>query len=131
MNPSEYEHPEWQKKRLEVMEYAQFKCQCCGAKDNPLNVHHVNYDQDKPLWNYKFYEFRCLCETCHQHQHELIRLFRSIVSRLDNKNLNQFRELFSGMNCVQTHSLSEVIPLLVSIAEKFLQLEMMKEEDQQ
>jgi hypothetical protein len=33
-------HPEWQKKRLKVLEAAEFECATCGSKDKTLHVHH-------------------------------------------------------------------------------------------
>jgi 5-methylcytosine-specific restriction endonuclease McrA len=41
-----YRHPEWQKKRLEVMQDAHFLCQECGEGQKTLNVHHTYYLKD-------------------------------------------------------------------------------------
>ena len=57
--------PRWQKKRLEVMNSHNFTCQMCGAKDETLHVHHVNYHKGAKPWEYELHELRCFCEQCH------------------------------------------------------------------
>jgi len=64
-------HPKWQKKRLEVMSEADFKCQKCKSGDNTLNVHHKKYIKGRKAWQYRIQDFECLCENCHKFTHEL------------------------------------------------------------
>ena len=64
-------HPEWQKKRLEVMEYCGFECQLCGDKDTQLNVHHPFYRRGAMIWQYTKEELQCLCEKCHKEAHAI------------------------------------------------------------
>ena len=64
-------HPNWQKKRLEVMSGADFKCQKCKSGDNTLNVHHKKYIRGRKAWQYRIEDFECLCEGCHKFTHEL------------------------------------------------------------
>jgi len=45
-------HPKWREWRLRIMESAGFVCQCCGADDQTLNVHHSYYGKKTPLWEY-------------------------------------------------------------------------------
>lgn len=63
-------HPNWQKKRLEVMADAGFECESCGAKDVTLNVHHKQYIKGRLYWEYERHELACLCEDCHKSEHE-------------------------------------------------------------
>lgn len=58
--------PRWQRKRLEVMSYADFRCQVCGSKDNTLNVHHSYYENGKNPWDYPTGSLLCACEQCHE-----------------------------------------------------------------
>ena len=64
-------HPEWQKKRLEVMDYCGFECQLCGDKDTQLNVHHPFYRRGAMIWQYAKEELQCLCEKCHKEAHAI------------------------------------------------------------
>lgn len=64
-------HPEWQKKRLEVLSLRGFTCQECGATEKQLHVHHPYYRKGKMLWEYPAQDLRCLCDTCHQTAHDL------------------------------------------------------------
>lgn len=63
-------HPNWQRKRLEVMQAAGFECQECGAKDVPLNIHHRRYVKGRMAWEYDPPDLACLCEQCHLEEHE-------------------------------------------------------------
>jgi hypothetical protein len=62
--------PRWQRKRLEVMERADFSCECCGSKEKTLNVHHKIYRKGADPWEYDETELECLCEGCHASNHE-------------------------------------------------------------
>lgn len=64
-------HPNWQKKRLEVMELHDFKCQSCGNKDETLNVHHPFYNRGAMIWEYETNELQCLCQPCHKNIHSI------------------------------------------------------------
>ena len=91
---SDYQHPEWQKKWLEVMQAADFKCQCCGQKEEQLNVHHINYDKTKKLWDYPTYKFRCLCKSCHEKQHAVIEQIRVLISLSQSEELESYKLFF-------------------------------------
>lgn len=55
--------PRWQKRRLKVMEAADWKCQCCGDAASPLEIHHLRYGGEP--WSVPDEWLECLCETCH------------------------------------------------------------------
>jgi len=67
-----YRRPEWQRKRLEVMEAADFQCQDCEASDRTLNVHHRFYKKGAKPWEYEAGELICLCEQCHSARHNAV-----------------------------------------------------------
>lgn len=56
--------PRWQKKRLEVLERASFRCSHCNTHDKPLHVHHGYYGSLDP-WDYPDRVLHVLCEDCH------------------------------------------------------------------
>lgn len=74
----QYKHPNWQKKRLEVMQAAGFACETCGDKDTTLNVHHKRYVKGRKVWEYAREELQCLCEPCHGEEHSN----RELLNRL-------------------------------------------------
>ena len=65
--------PRWQKRRLEVMERADFRCQWCGCGDETLHIHHGCYYKagapelvSMEPWEYPLDALWCLCATCHE-----------------------------------------------------------------
>lgn len=63
-------HPNWQRRRLEIMEASGFECENCGDKETTLNVHHRLYVKGRMVWDYDDQELACLCEPCHRQEHE-------------------------------------------------------------
>ena len=57
--------PRWQKKRLDVLERAGWKCECCGDDKETLQVHHLIYSKGEP-WDAPDETLECLCEPCHE-----------------------------------------------------------------
>lgn len=67
----QYRHPNWQKKRLQAMEAAEFHCQRCFDGETTLNVHHKFYVKGRMVWEYELHELQVLCEPCHEVQHQV------------------------------------------------------------
>lgn len=63
--------PRWQRKRLEIMQRAEFLCESCDASDKTLNVHHKLYRKGANPWDYEDFELECLCEDCHEKKHKI------------------------------------------------------------
>lgn len=89
-------HPNWQRKRLEVMEAAGFECQDCGDGDTTLNVHHRRYVKGRMVWEYEPHELACLCEPCHRQQHERRELLDLMLLADDGSALFQAIGLLGG-----------------------------------
>lgn len=64
--------PEWQKKRLMIMERDSFTCACCGSRKNTLNIHHLYYLSNTDPWDYKDEALITLCEECHQREEKMM-----------------------------------------------------------
>lgn len=58
-------HPNWQKKRLEILNRDEWACKFCGDKETTLHVHHKSYEWGKKPWEYEESNFISLCEDCH------------------------------------------------------------------
>lgn len=78
----QYKHPEWQKKRLEVLSLREFTCQWCGAKDKQLHVHHPYYHKEKMVWEYSASLLQCLCDDCHEVAHDLDFIIKVATTKL-------------------------------------------------
>jgi 5-methylcytosine-specific restriction endonuclease McrA len=64
-------NPKWQRKRLEILERDDFKCQGCGNTDQTLHVHHYRYIKGKLYWDYDDELLVTLCDFCHKDWHKL------------------------------------------------------------
>lgn len=62
--------PRWQRLRLQVMECAEWKCEHCGNASATLNVHHKFYVKGYDPWDYEPKHLQCLCERCHEREHD-------------------------------------------------------------
>ena len=69
MEKSEYfellKHPNWQRKRLEILQRDDFQCRLCSDKNTTLNVHHLKYLPERKPWEYENKDLITLCEDCH------------------------------------------------------------------
>lgn len=61
--------PRWQRRRLEMLEAAGFKCQRCFCGDKTLHVHHREYIAGRKPWEYTDGQLMVVCEDCHEMQH--------------------------------------------------------------
>jgi len=58
-------HPQWQKKRLEILKRDKFTCKLCKDHETTLHVHHNTYEPNTEPWDYPSVNFTTLCEHCH------------------------------------------------------------------
>lgn len=62
-------HPNWQRKRLSILERDGWKCVTCQADEKTLHVHHKTYIKGRSAWDYEDENFESLCEDCHEIAH--------------------------------------------------------------
>lgn len=62
--------PRWQKKRLEVLESNEWRCERCMDAESTLHVHHRQYFKGREPWEYEAGQLAVLCESCHEATHE-------------------------------------------------------------
>lgn len=55
--------PNWQKKRLEILNRDGFTCQLCGDTESALHVHHKMYSGNP--WDIPNNQLTALCQQCH------------------------------------------------------------------
>jgi hypothetical protein len=75
-------HPEWQKKRLRIMERDDFQCRECSDKGTTLNVHHSYYTKGAKPWEYPDESLRTLCEVCHKKRHAIMLELKQVTGEL-------------------------------------------------
>lgn len=110
------EHPKWQRRRLEIMDKADFACERCGDDETQLHVHHKYYVWDNELWDYPDEALECLCRKCHQavedakvESKSLDEEIRRLTKLLAPDYTNQIVGYLRGMACLYLNR-DEVIP---------------------
>lgn len=62
--------PQWQKRRLEILTLAEWKCQNCPSTQRSLHVHHRYYVRGRDPWDYPDDSLMALCDACHEEAHK-------------------------------------------------------------
>lgn len=90
-------HPEWQKKRLEIMSRANFECENCGDKERMLHVHHGYYEKDRKPWEYPNETLKCLCDNCHKEAHGFKDKLKIYLGLMNHMNIPQLMGYMCGL----------------------------------
>lgn len=61
--------PRWQRRRLERLQVAHFRCEECADTKKTLHVHHKKYRDGAAPWEYTDDELEVLCDDCHEARH--------------------------------------------------------------
>jgi hypothetical protein len=89
--------PRWQRRRLEILQLADFKCEECGARDRELHVHHRIYRGGAKPWEYADHELASLCKDCHQRITATLALLKETLVKLDGDQLARLCGYARGM----------------------------------
>lgn len=95
--------PKWQKKRLEILQLHNFKCEECGSETKTLNVHHRFYIKGRKIHEYDNDVLQCLCEDCHAKVHKKKEVVEVLNPKLNYifSTLKQINEVnYSGIGAV-------------------------------
>jgi len=76
------QHPNWQRRRLEVLNLYGFECGNCGDKEKMLHVHHKKYVKGRMAWEYSDEELEVLCKDCHADEHENKALLERLIENM-------------------------------------------------
>lgn len=71
-------HPKWQRKRLEILQAADWKCSSCESEDRTLHVHHRRYIKTRKPWEYDDTDLISLCEECHRLFHAVDKGYKDL-----------------------------------------------------
>lgn len=72
--------PEWQRKRLEIMQRDNWRCTLCGTNKNSLTVHHLYYAYGKKPHEYDDESLVTLCRDCHETAHNEVAKISSLIA---------------------------------------------------
>lgn len=61
----QYQHPNWQRMRLFILERDGFQCTMCGEYHRLLHVHHLRYERRKFIWEVDPTYLQTVCAKCH------------------------------------------------------------------
>ena len=61
--------PRWQRRRLEALEWANWRCWFCSSGAKQLHVHHLRYRFNACPWEYAVWELAVACDECHKELH--------------------------------------------------------------
>ncbi len=87
--------PRWQKKRLEIMERADWRCEWCGTGEVNLQVHHGFYGKDVEPWEYESDTLYCLCDSCHERAETIRRTVYCELARIHPRLHEHVRDLLT------------------------------------
>lgn len=91
--------PKWQKKRLEIFQRDNWKCQKCGNAENELIVHHTLYEKGVEPWEYDNDDLMTLCVDCHENQHNItdsFHIMNSIEKNIDTMETGNVSGVSTG-----------------------------------
>lgn len=97
-----FRDPQWQKKRLEIMERDSFTCQRCSSSDKTLNVHHSFYEKGKLPWEYPAYSLHTLCEDCHEVVQEQMTILHRAIGLLTFEQMEEITGYAYGLSVMDT-----------------------------
>lgn len=82
-------HPNWQRKRLLILERARFTCEECGDTTKTLHVHHTYYEKGLNPWDYPDHSLRSLCVDCHAVAQDKMAELHRVIGCLGSANLDR------------------------------------------
>lgn len=120
-------HPNWQQKRLRILDRDGFKCTTpdCQSTEEMLHVHHLDYKTGAKPWEYEDDWLITLCHSCHKKisadrpwfEKELIKAFRLKAKHHFDQSLavqlfERYENLSSLLLFLYLLDEKEVLPLL-------------------
>jgi len=100
-HPELLNHPEWHKKKLEILEKSGFRCINCRSDEKTLDVYHSYYENSLKPWEYPEKSLYCLCGECYR-KSQYINIL--IKRQLENIELTYNERLFGYLYGLETLS---------------------------
>lgn len=90
-------HPNWQRKRLEILSLAGFCCERCGDKEKTLHVHHKRYIKARMAWEYDRPDLVALCKPCHTETEEEIAELHAVLAAAPLSAISKITSIIAGI----------------------------------
>jgi hypothetical protein len=101
-------HPNWQRRRLEMLNEANFTCSDCGGDEVTLHVHHKQYFKGRMAWEYSNDELQVLCEVCHEDAHVVADELKVLLGQVrQSEALSLLHGFYSAADWIDRSALSE------------------------
>ena len=84
--------PRWQRRRLQVLDKADWMCEECGDASSEMHVHHKIYRKGRLPWGYEIWEYRALCLICHRDETQVRQELAELMIYMDIHELNELRD---------------------------------------
>ena len=129
----------WQKKRLELLENAGWRCQSAYCDNNDLHaelqVHHRLYLRNTEPWDYPDWAYRVLCDDCHKIEqriqesaHEALAKSEQLMfacatlNKMDSDVANEFIEVIGHVMTFKTlvHPWLKVVTPVIDVLSESL-----------
>lgn len=94
---AKYKSPQWQRKRLEVLNRDSFECTNCGSTDKTLHVDHAYYERGADPWEYPSESLKTLCDDCHKEFGERRKVLQKELSSGDLSTINTLIGVVRGI----------------------------------
>lgn len=65
----QYLDDKWKERRQQIIKDRKV-CEHCYSRDS-LQVHHIRYLPDRPIWDYEDVHLKLLCRKCHEFEHNI------------------------------------------------------------
>jgi len=102
--------PRWQKRRLELLQAADWTCQICLSKTDTLHVHHGCYRRNTEPWEYPDRVMHVYCDECHGMAQRLMEDVHEQLGGLGVTGLILVKNLFSNLH--DAENLGEVLDVI-------------------
>ena len=110
----QYKSPEWQKKRLEILERDEFKCTSCGNSENQLHVHHYFYIKKLKVWEHDNMCLTTMCDDCHKLWHDINNSIKFSLA-VDPYTLGQISNILDELTGLNPYKLSVISKIIHKI----------------
>lgn len=88
--------PRWQRRRLEILDAAGWRCTYCGATDKTFHVHHRRYIRGHQPWEYEDADLAALCKDCHSNHHDDRARLDAVIARAGEYGILSLTALCAG-----------------------------------
>src|SRR6185436_14091353 len=100
------QHPNWQRKRLHILERAAFSCEHCDDDQKTLHVHHSYYEKGLKPWEYPDESLHALCVDCHKAQQDQMVLLHRQIGKVGLANAER---LYGYALALEAHEYPNVV----------------------